>query len=256
MKKLFSLLLIVVIATAITACSKHEHEWKEATCNSARICKICSESEGEALGHDYADATCDKPKTCTRCDSTYGDPLGHHMAAASYTKPSWCTRCEYTEGEKLTRPSEWGFYNLEEMGNAIVRIHGYNLSDANNSYVIIKDYGYSFRTEKFENGYIYNWYFRIEDGKYKFNTPTDPYQYILVDNNNITSKSGLWKISFEERKTIDSRPNFVCFIDYNGDFSSESDVWYVPYSLIDWNRPPIKDVDSELGDIVKLYLIK
>lgn len=252
MKKLLSLLLIVVIATAITACSKHEHEWKEATCTSPKTCKTCSETEGEALGHDYADATCNKPKTCTRCDSTYGDPLGHHMAAASYTKPSWCTRCEYTEGEKLTRPSEWGFYNLEEMGNALIRIYGYELTDPENSYVML-DSKENNDAYKFENGYIYEWYFDINDNTCTFGIPTDPYFYNIIDNNNLTSN--WYSLHIEERKTSSQRQNFVCFVDYKNPSLFRPDEWYVPYSLIDWDRAPVKDEHSELGTIYKLYLI-
>lgn len=68
----------------------HVHEWgewevaKEATCSEAgkrmRTCSGCTEVETEAIektAHDWNDATCTAPKTCKVCSATEGDALGH-----------------------------------------------------------------------------------------------------------------------------------------------------------------------------------
>lgn len=51
-----------------------EHEWEEATCTEPKTCKLCGETEGEALGHDFSKATFFKAGKCSRCDET--EPSG------------------------------------------------------------------------------------------------------------------------------------------------------------------------------------
>ncbi len=71
------------------ACS---HEWKDATCTTAKICSKCGYVEGVALGHSWTDATCTAPKTCSVCGETEGDALGHNYVAADGDYK--CSRCE------------------------------------------------------------------------------------------------------------------------------------------------------------------
>ena len=114
-----------ILCGMLTGCG-HEHEWIEAKCDSPRICKVCNQTEGEALGHDWKDATCIEPKTCLRCGKTEGKmlghdapglscvdsaicircgeevpALGHEWIEATCTEPKKCSRCGDTEGEAL-----------------------------------------------------------------------------------------------------------------------------------------------------------
>ena len=83
------------------------HDYASATCTSPKICKVCGESEGEALGHDWASATCTEPKTCSRCGATEGKPKGHtpgdwekgstDYTSAKVTNIQKCSAC----GEKV-----------------------------------------------------------------------------------------------------------------------------------------------------------
>lgn len=50
-----------------------EHEWVEATCQEAKHCSKCGETEGKPLDHVWADATFAAPKTCTLCGETEGE---------------------------------------------------------------------------------------------------------------------------------------------------------------------------------------
>lgn len=98
-------LLLVSIFAVVTAMSfagcECEHEWEDATCTSPEICKICGETQGEALEHKWKDATCTEPKTCENCGKTEGDALGHDWKVATCTKPKTCKVCKETEDDAL-----------------------------------------------------------------------------------------------------------------------------------------------------------
>lgn len=53
------------------------HEWQNATCISAKTCRLCGKTCGEALDHDWKPATCTIMQTCRVCGATKGVPLGH-----------------------------------------------------------------------------------------------------------------------------------------------------------------------------------
>ena len=77
------------------------HKWEDATCTAPKTCKVCGETEGDALPHDYAPATCTAPKTCKDCGATDGEKLAHDYNAATCTAPKTCKDCGATEGAKL-----------------------------------------------------------------------------------------------------------------------------------------------------------
>ena len=104
-KNLMSISLIAVFTCLLTACGC-KHEWKEATCEEPKTCKICNEVEGEPLGHNWKEATCTEAKTCLTCGKTEGEKLGHRWVEATYEKPKTCTVCGLTEGEPLKRNKE------------------------------------------------------------------------------------------------------------------------------------------------------
>ena len=79
-----------------TAC---EHRWREATCQTPRTCKDCSETEGEALGHTGGSATCQQSAVCTRCHEAYGAPLSHSFSQATCVEKATCSACGETTGD-------------------------------------------------------------------------------------------------------------------------------------------------------------
>ena len=83
---------------APTQCS---HDYRAATCFRPATCKLCGETQGEALGHDWKAATCTEPRICKTCDSSEGSPLGHRWKEASCAAPKTCTVCGATEGAAL-----------------------------------------------------------------------------------------------------------------------------------------------------------
>ncbi len=44
-------ILTIVISTLLSACSTHQHQYLDATCNNPAICSVCNAPTGEALGH-------------------------------------------------------------------------------------------------------------------------------------------------------------------------------------------------------------
>lgn len=77
------------------------HDWTDATCESAKVCKNCGITEGDPLGHDWTDATCEAPKTCSTCGKTEGDAKGHSWGEATCTEGAVCTVCGATDGDPL-----------------------------------------------------------------------------------------------------------------------------------------------------------
>lgn len=87
MKKILSMLLVLVLALSLVACGECEHKWKAATCTERKTCKLCGLKSGSVEEHEWADATCTEPKTCSECGETEGDPLDHDTSEID------CTRC-------------------------------------------------------------------------------------------------------------------------------------------------------------------
>jgi len=85
------------------------HDFAEATCTEPKTCKVCGETEGEALGHDMVEATCEEAAHCRRegCDYVEGEPLGHNFGeyvsngdakcGEDGTKTAECERCGETD---------------------------------------------------------------------------------------------------------------------------------------------------------------
>ena len=99
MKKI-TILLTIFMAIVLSGCGC-KHEWEEATCDKAKTCKLCGETEGEPLGHLWSEASCENPRKCTRCGKTDGEALGHKWEDATCTEPKKCSVCGKTEGEAL-----------------------------------------------------------------------------------------------------------------------------------------------------------
>ena len=93
-------ILTFMMAVLLTGCG-HEHQWKEASCETAKTCVDCGETEGEPLGHTWVEATCTEPKTCSVCGKTEGEALGHTLSEANYQSAAICSVCGETEGEPL-----------------------------------------------------------------------------------------------------------------------------------------------------------
>lgn len=81
--------------TGTTQPSTCNHNWKNATCTTPKICEKCNLTEGEANGHWWYEATCTDARICTVCltEDPDSEPLGH-----SYIKGE-CERCGETESD-------------------------------------------------------------------------------------------------------------------------------------------------------------
>ncbi len=104
----FACALLGIGCEDLLAC---DHEWKEATCTTAKTCTACGVVEGAPLDHDWQEATCAKPESCSRCDATKGETLPHTWVEATCIKAKYCSVCQTTEGEPLPHDFDesWGY---------------------------------------------------------------------------------------------------------------------------------------------------
>lgn len=60
MKKKLGVMLLGILLLATGCKEKHTHEWKEATCTTAKTCVTCNETEGSELGHTTSLGKCSR----------------------------------------------------------------------------------------------------------------------------------------------------------------------------------------------------
>ena len=85
-----------------------KHDWKEATCTEAAICKLCGVTGEAALGHDWKEATCTESAVCKRCGIKGSEALGHDWTKATCKVKSTCKRCKITRGKLAAHTwSKW-----------------------------------------------------------------------------------------------------------------------------------------------------
>ena len=85
-----------------------KHDWKEATCTEATICKLCGVTGAAALGHDWKEATCTEAAVCKRCGIKGAAALGHDWTKATCKVKSTCKRCKITRGKLAAHTwSKW-----------------------------------------------------------------------------------------------------------------------------------------------------
>ncbi|MBC8528380.1 hypothetical protein H8699_02865 [Christensenellaceae bacterium NSJ-44] len=111
LKKAMPFIAVLLMAALCLSGCQHQHDWTQATCTEAAVCKECGETQGEPLGHDWAQATCTEPKTCTRCGKTTGSPAGHQVTewiteteascTAAGVEKGVCTACGETLSQEI-----------------------------------------------------------------------------------------------------------------------------------------------------------
>ena len=95
---ILTVILLAIVLTLFSGCGNdtsaepHEHKWSDATCTDPKICEVCGETEGNAVGHDFTEADCDSPKTCRICNETEGEAIGHDWQADEKTGIVICVR--------------------------------------------------------------------------------------------------------------------------------------------------------------------
>lgn len=98
--KRMTLIFILLLCICLLAGCGCRHEWEEATCTSAKICRLCEKTAGEPLEHSWVEANCAEPKHCTLCNLTEGKALGHQWSALTCAEEYLCTVCNAASGVK------------------------------------------------------------------------------------------------------------------------------------------------------------
>ena len=113
MKKIFLLVISIILALTLCACSSssHKHDYiekskTEPTCSDdGSITYECKDEDCKheytkklPAGHVWQPSTCTSPKTCTRCKVTEGEAVGHTY------ENNVCTVCEHEIALDLKLP--------------------------------------------------------------------------------------------------------------------------------------------------------
>ncbi|MGN1139538.1 MAG: hypothetical protein ACI4RM_08810 [Ruminococcus sp.] len=146
----------------------------------------------------------------------------------------------------------WGFENLADMGNKMIKVLDYNVKGTSDDYVVVsKDriFGYLF-----EDGNMLRISADIDETMSEFDmSELDggkfENKYEIVDNDNLNISNGLTTIYIEERITSEYRDDFV-ILEMNMGKAGESGK-YIPYSLIKFPRG-LEYTETE--EEYKLYL--
>ena len=87
------------------------HLWADATCTTARTCRICGKTEGRSLGHHWVKTDCVSPRTCSTCGEVSNQAAGHIWIPATCTTPKTCSACGTTQGETAPHTLTTNTYN-------------------------------------------------------------------------------------------------------------------------------------------------
>lgn len=124
MKKIFALILALVMVLSLAACggdkdnavadedTEPTNTTVETTSNSTETTqgttelsttptKVDSPSEPPKCAHSFSNATCTAPSACSKCGETVGLPIGHTYSPATCDAPQKCTMCGITNGNAL-----------------------------------------------------------------------------------------------------------------------------------------------------------
>ncbi len=162
---------------------------------------------------------------CTAC---MGAPIeSENVQKQEETTTEATTITEITIQKPL---SELGFYDLNEMGDMLIEINGYDFS-GDDPYVYYKS-DYSGKIWEFRNGYCF--LCKIDDDN-KIVSNEIIGNYTIVDNDTVyltSSNEGNGTLVLSDRRTF-LEFNTVIFSLMNNGYE---DGWLIPYSAIDWEK--------------------
>lgn len=223
MKK-YGFIGILLICSILLSSCKCKHEWVDATCTEAGICRKCN-AVGEPNGHIWEDATCLLPKTCSVCGVTEGDPLGHDYFFFMDNLGHSCSRCGKDETDPAASPwGDYGFINHQGKRKWI-EISGYSLSDGYAYYN--RNHGFQHMIELKEDYLYYGWT-AVCDGLWE-NARVKQVWTWSAENNEVANVNaeGFNSIFITERVVTDE----MLILKVNGEEGGES--WYVLEDMID-----------------------
>lgn len=230
MKKIMAAIIVIIQAILLCSC-ECSHEYAPAVCGQFAQCEKCGEFGGSLGECDYLPATCTEAGKCSICGRASGEKaLGHDYSVATASKPSVCKRCN--EPKKPTG-SELGYNYFDDMGYSLVEITSYFVDRFNHaeSYVTVTG-----DTYLFDDGVLFSKDFELTPGRVNFGYAAYAEDtYSISDNDNLILGGGSSYHKIIERETYRYRDDFVAFVIEIRIRNTET-KWFVPYSLIDWDR--------------------
>ena len=131
---------------------------------------------------------------------------------------------------------EWGFENLSDMGNKMIKVLDYNVTGSGDDYVVVSSHIYGYLFEDGNRSAIST---DIDEttGELdisELDSGSFEYEYEIVDNDNLNLNNGYTGMNIQDRITSEYRDDFVIFKIYPGGMKDSAQ--FIPYSLLDWNR--------------------
>ena len=90
--------VVFLLAVGVVFAYFNVHLWTDATCTTAKVCKICGKTEGSSLGHRWLKNDCVSPKRCSVCGEVSDRAAGHTWIPATCTTVKTCSVCGMTQG--------------------------------------------------------------------------------------------------------------------------------------------------------------
>lgn len=100
-KKILTLILIVTVSVSVLAGCGNTAETVSSSnvaTGETETAEVTDNTDAECE-HEWVEATCEEAKHCSKCGETEGAALGHTMTEATYKEAAVCTVCGETEGE-------------------------------------------------------------------------------------------------------------------------------------------------------------
>lgn len=92
---------MTLIAKYDFICQVEGHQFKGGDCTHSKLCDICGETEGSALGHTWIEANYQSPKTCAVCGESVGTKLFYQPVELTYEINIQSTYLTISEYENL-----------------------------------------------------------------------------------------------------------------------------------------------------------
>lgn len=187
---ILTVILLAIVLTLFSGCGNdtsaepHEHKWSDATCTDPKICEVCGETEGNAVGHDFTEADCDSPKTCRICNETEGEAIGHDWQADEKTGIVICVRddCNKVKDSEIPQdknlvlglskiPIATGEMTTDELRDIVVQFMKLQINFAYRANISYNEGTYGYYIKNLYSLYdgdenLENLEIKFEDGKY------------------------------------------------------------------------------------------
>ena len=123
MKKMFSILVLVLCCILFASCDgnentpsnettlssgEHQHEWSERVCGSKQHCLICNEEKGEIIEHRWSEPVCEQKQICLICGKAQAEKVEHEWSDPVCEQKQVCSKCNEKSQTVISHTTDRG----------------------------------------------------------------------------------------------------------------------------------------------------